>query len=66
MERLDIYQLEDLNKEWTSFLDTIPWNHGLTISESNREFEIKRRAWVKRMSKAYDIDRSAIEASYSR
>jgi len=67
METLNIYQLEDLNKEWTKFLDSIPWNQeGLTISESNRIFEIKQRAWVKRMSKKYDIEVSAIEASYIR
>ena len=67
METLDIYQLEDLDKEWTKFLDTIPWNQeGLTISESNRLFEIKRNAWMKRMAKTYDIELQLIEKKYLR
>jgi len=67
METLDIYQLEDLDKEWTKFLDTIPWNQeGLSISESNRQFEIKRRAWMKRMAKTYDIELQLIEKKYLR
>jgi hypothetical protein len=67
METLDIIQLEDLNKEWTKFLDSIPWNQeGLSISESNRLFEVKRTAWMKRMSKAYDIELSLIEEKFVR
>ena len=67
METLDIYQLEDLDKEWTKFLDTIPWNQeGLSISESNRQFEVKRSAWMRRMAKTYDIELVLIEKKYLR
>ena len=67
MEALDIFQLEDLDKEWTKFLDTIPWNQeGLTIPEINRQFEVKRSAWMKRMAKSYDIELSLIEKKYTR
>lgn len=67
METLDIIQLEDLDKEWTKFLDTIPWNQeGLSVSEINKQFEVKRMAWMKRMAKTYDIELSLIEEKYVR
>jgi hypothetical protein len=66
MEALDIYQLEDLDKEWTKFLDTIPWNQEGLISEINTRFEVKRKAWMKRMAKTYDIKLSLIEEKFVR
>ena len=65
MEALDIYQLEDLDKEWTKFLDSIPWNQEGTIPEINKRFEVKRMAWMKRMSKAYDVDIDALKQTYT-
>jgi hypothetical protein len=66
MEALDIYQLEDLDKEWTKFLDSIPWNQEGLVSEINNRFEMKRNAWMKRMSKTYDIELSLIKEKYTR
>ena len=67
METLDIIQLEDLDREWTKFLDSIPWNQeGLSVSEINRQFEVKRMAWMKRMAKTYDIELQLIEKQYTR
>lgn len=66
MKNINIITAEDLDKEWTSFLNTIPWNQeGLSIAETNRLFEIKRNAWMKRMSKAYDVDIDDVRKRYT-
>ena len=55
METLDYNILEELNKEWTAFLDSIPWNSGNSIAESNRIFVSRRNVWMQRMRKKYDV-----------
>ena len=58
--------LETLNKEWTAFLDTIPWDgNGATIGESNYIFTGKRKAWMKKMVKKHNVEISVLEARYS-
>ena len=46
---------ETLNKEWTAFLDTIPWNSGNSIEVSNQIFVSKRKNWMKKMVKKHGV-----------
>jgi len=55
METLDYNILEELNKEWTAFLDSIPWSAGNSIAEANRIFVSRRNVWLQRMRKKYDV-----------
>jgi len=55
MKTLDYHILEELNKEWTAFLDTFPWESRQSIAEANRRFEIRRRIWLQKMVKKYDV-----------
>jgi len=55
MSNINIITAEDLDKEWTKFLDSIPWNQEGTIPEINKRFEVKRMAWIRRMAKTYDV-----------
>ena len=41
---------ETLDKEWSAFLRTVPWDgYGGTIAESNRIFDFRRKKWTKKM-----------------
>ena len=64
MKTIDIYIMEDLNKEWTKFLDGFLWNEPGTVAEINRRFERRRAAWLKRMSRSYDVSMSELEDRY--
>jgi len=55
---------ETLNKEWTAFLNTIPWNTGYGIPESNRIFEGKRKNWMKKMVKKHGVEMQVLEERY--
>ena len=56
---------ETLNKEWTAFLDTIPWEgYGNSIAESNHIFDGKRKAWMKKMVKKHSVDITQLENLY--
>lgn len=56
---------ETLDKEWTAFLNTIPWNgSGSTIAESNRIFDGKRKYWMKKMIKKHNAEISMLEDRY--
>ena len=55
MISINIITAEDLDKEWTKFLDSIPWNQEGTVHEINKRFEVKRMAWTRRMAKTYDV-----------
>jgi hypothetical protein len=55
METLNYNILEELNKEWTAFLDSIPWNSGNNIAEANRIFIARRKIWLRKMTKKYDV-----------
>jgi hypothetical protein len=56
--------METISKEWTAFLDTIPWNTGYSIPESNRIFEGKRKNWMKRMVKKHGVEMQVLEERY--
>ena len=64
MSNINIITAEDLDKEWTKFLDSIPWNQEGTIPEINKRFEVKRMAWIRRMAKTYDVDIDDLKARY--
>ena len=55
---------ETISKEWTAFLDTIPWNSDYSIPESNRIFEGKRKAWMKKMVKKHNVEMTLLESKY--
>lgn len=55
MKTLDYNILEELNKEWTAFLDTFPWESPYSIAETNRRFEFRRNLWLQKMTKKYDV-----------
>ena len=55
MITINIITAEDLDTEWTNFLDSIPWNQEGDVHEINKRFEIKRMAWIRRMAKTYDV-----------
>lgn len=64
MKTINIITAEDLDRDWTKFLDGFLWNEPGTVAEINRRFERKREAWLKRMSKAYDVDINELKALY--
>jgi len=64
MITINIITAEDLDKEWTSFLDGFPWNQEGTVAEINKRFERRREAWLKRMSKAYAVDIDELKQRY--
>ena len=64
METLDYNTLEALNKEWTAFLNTIPWNTSCSISESNRRFDSCRNVWMRKMQKKYDVSIQELKARF--
>jgi len=64
MEILNYYILEALNKEWTAFLNTFPWNSGLSIPESNRVFEARRKKWMRRMKRKHDVTQEQLNYYY--
>jgi len=58
--------LETLNKEWTAFLDTVPWSgYGSTIAESNIIFSGKRKYWMKKMVKKHNVEMNVLEDRYA-
>jgi len=57
--------METLDKEWSAFLDTIPWNDwGLTIAESNKIFKSRRRKWMNKMIKKYNCSMALLLVKY--
>ena len=64
MGTLDYHILEELNKEWTAFLDTFPWESPFSIAETNRRFEFKRKNWMKKMMKKYGVSLEQIEKHF--
>ena len=54
MITINIITAEDLDTEWTNFLDSIPSQDG-TVESENYHFEVKRMAWIRRMAKTYDV-----------
>lgn len=45
-----------LAKEWSIFVNKIPWDgYGNSIEESNHIFAGKRKAWMKKMMKKHDV-----------
>ena len=57
--------MEALNKEWTAFLQQIPWDgFGNTIARSNRTFDKKRMVWMKSIAKKYDVSLTELEHKY--
>jgi len=53
-----------LDKEWTAFLDTIPWQ-GSSIEASNQIFVSKRKNWMKRMVKKYGVTMDELNKEYN-
>ena len=64
MSNINIITGEDLDKEWTKFLDTFSWDEPGTVQEINNRFEWRRNAWLKRMSKTYAVDIDDLKARY--
>lgn len=63
---MDVELNETLNKEWTKFLDTVPWDgYGSTIAESNIIFDSKRKSWMKKMVKKHGVKISELEDRYA-
>jgi len=57
---------EILDKEWTAFLDTIPWRgYDSTITKSNRIFSILRKKWMKKMIKKYGVTMDELNKEYN-
>jgi len=63
-EYLEFEVMEALNKEWTAFLDSIPWNTNYSIPESNRIFTARRNNWMKRMQRKYKVTADQLKAKY--
>jgi len=63
---IDINKLDELNKEWTAFLDTIPWDGcGDSIARSNRIFDSKRNIWMKKMVKKHGVTMDELNRLYN-
>jgi hypothetical protein len=66
---LNIWKIERdeaLDREWTKWLDTVPWSgYGGTVEESDYIFKGKRKAWMKKMVKKYDVTMPELEARYN-
>ena len=57
---------ETLAKEWTAFLDKIPWEgYGSSVEESNYIFAGKRKAWMKKMMKKHDVGIDTLEKLFN-
>ena len=56
--------LEELNKEWTAFLDTFPWESPYSIAETNRRFETRRVFWMRKMAVKYGVSDSLLEKHF--
>lgn len=57
---------ETLDKEWTVFLRTVPWDgYGSTIAESNIIFDSKRRKWMNNMIKKHGVEFADLETRYN-
>ncbi len=64
METLDYNVLEQLNKEWTEFLDSIPRDSGNSVAEANRRFVSRRNIWLQRMKKKYNVTLEQLKHHY--
>ena len=64
METLNYNILEALNKEWTTFLDTFLWNSPLSIADSNKLFAARRKNWMNRMQRKYDVTLQQLKDYY--
>ena len=66
---LNIWKIERneaLDREWIKWLDTVPWNgYGETVAESNNVFTGKRRGWMKKMVKKYDVTMDDLNERYN-
>jgi len=57
---------ETLSKEWTAFLDTIPWQgYGNSIEESNQVFVSKRKNWMKKMVKKHGVTMDVLNEKFN-
>jgi len=64
METLDINIAEQLDKEWTTFLDGFLWNTTMSIAESNRTFLSRRNIWMRKITKKYDVTLQQLKDRY--
>ena len=66
MTELDYYKMEELDKEWSAWLNTVPWEgYGSTIAESNRIFCRKRNFWIKKMVQKHGVSIDDLNKRYN-